>query len=68
MTYTTAPTSLFGGLLIVPSETQSFIYKDNQPSYAFGINYKPNRDLLVYAKYSRSYVSGGKLANLELEA
>ena len=65
VTYTTAPTSLFGGLLIVPSETQSFIYKDNQPSYAFGINYKPNRDLLVYAKYSRSYVSGGKLANLE---
>ncbi len=65
VTYTTAPTSLFGGLLVVPSETQSFIYKDNQPSYAFGVNYKPSRDLMVYTKYSRSYVSGGKIANLE---
>jgi len=65
MTYTTTPTSLFGGALIVPAEAQSFVYSDNQPSYSLGINYKPNKDLLVYAKYSRSYVSGGKIANLE---
>lgn len=64
MTYTTTPTSLFGGLLIVPAEAQSFTYSDSQPSYALGINYKPSKDLLVYAKYSRSYVSGGKIANL----
>ncbi len=65
MTYTTAPTSLFGGLLVVPAERQSFEYSDNQPSYMLGINYKPNDDLLIYGKYSRSYVSGGKIANLE---
>jgi iron complex outermembrane receptor protein len=64
MTYTSTPTSLFGGLLIVPAEQQSFVYSDNQPSYSLGVNYKPNNDLLVYGKYSRSYVSGGKIANL----
>ncbi len=64
VTYTTTPTSLFGGLLIVPAEQQSFDYKDNQPSYMVGVNFKPNKDLLVYAKYSRSYVSGGQIANL----
>jgi iron complex outermembrane recepter protein len=65
MTYTTTPSSLFGGLLIIPAEQQTFEYRDNQPSYMFGINFKPNDDLLVYGKYSRSYVSGGKIANLE---
>lgn len=68
MLFTTSPTSLFGGLLIIPAEQQNFEYSDNQPSYMLGVNYKPNEDLLVYGKYSRSYVSGGKIANLSWES
>ncbi len=72
VSYTTSPTSfqvpVGGGNFItqtIPAEYQSFQYRDNQPSYMLGINYKPNNDLLVYAKYSRSFVSGGQIANLE---
>ncbi len=43
-------------------QQQSYIYDDTQWSYVAGINYKPSRDLLVYAKYSRSYVSGGQVS------
>ena len=43
-------------------QQQNYIYDDTEWSYVAGINYKPSRDLLVYAKYSRSYVSGGQVS------
>lgn len=36
-----------------------FDYEDTQPSFTLGMNYKPNNDILLYGKYSRSFVSGG---------
>ena len=53
-----------GFVSYTPSQVQSFVYDDSQWSYTLGINYKPSDDLLVYAKYSRSYVSGGQIATL----
>ena len=34
-------------------------YKRTLGNYLIGVNYKPNNDMLVYAKYSTSFVSGG---------
>ena len=53
-----------GFMSYTPSQIQSFVYDDDQWSYTFGVNYKPNDDVLLYAKYSRSYVSGGQIATL----
>lgn len=41
-----------------------FEYEDTQPSYTLGANYKPNDDLLIYGKYSRSFVSGGSTGGI----
>lgn len=41
-----------------------FDYKATQFSYLVGANYKPTRDLLVYAKYSTGYVAGGTVGPL----
>ncbi|MBV1687938.1 TonB-dependent receptor [Novosphingobium sp. G106] len=53
-----------GVMTYTPSQVSSFVYNNNQWSYTFGVNYKPNNDTLLYAKYSRSYVSGGQIGNL----
>ena len=34
-------------------------YNKSLPAYTVGVNYKPARDILVYAKYSDAFVSGG---------
>lgn len=39
-------------------------YKHSQFTYLAGLNYKLDRDTLLYAKYSTGYVSGGSLATL----
>jgi len=39
-------------------------YDGNRWTYNLGVNYKPNSDVLVYAKYATGYISGGKLATL----
>lgn len=39
-------------------------YDGNKWTYNLGVNYKPNTDILVYAKYSTGYISGGRLATL----
>ena len=53
-----------GFMSYTPAQVQSFVYDDTQWSYMLGVNYKPNDDTLLYAKYSRSYVSGGQIATL----
>ncbi|MDO6414527.1 TonB-dependent receptor [Sphingomonas sp. BIUV-7] len=44
-----------------------FTYKKTKPSYLVGVNYKPSRDLLVYAKFSTAFVSGGKVGTIEFD-
>ncbi len=44
-----------------------FNYKDTQFSYLVGANYKVSPDVMVYAKYSTGYVSGGTVGPLPYE-
>ncbi|HKT76427.1 MAG TPA: TonB-dependent receptor [Sphingobium sp.] len=41
-----------------------FSYRKTKPSYLIGVNYKPNDETLLYAKYSTGYVSGGSVAGI----
>jgi iron complex outermembrane receptor protein len=34
-------------------------FKKSKPTYSVGVNYKPNDDILLYAKYSTGFLSGG---------
>jgi iron complex outermembrane recepter protein len=45
----------------------NFDYKDTRPSYLIGVNWKPTDDILVYAKYSTAFVSGGSVAGFDFE-
>jgi iron complex outermembrane recepter protein len=40
-------------------------YKDSKPSYQVGLNWTPNDDILVYGKYSNSFVSGGSTVGID---
>lgn len=51
-----------------PLETNSFDYKDDRFNYLIGVNYRPTDDIMVYAKWSTAYVSGGKVGPLEFKA
>ncbi len=51
-----------GTLTYTPAQVTTFRYNDSQVSYMLGINYKPSDDTLIYAKYSRSFVSGGQIS------
>jgi iron complex outermembrane recepter protein len=41
-----------------------FKYHATKFTYSGGLNYKPTHDLLVYAKYSTGFVSGGSIAGI----
>lgn len=43
---------------------EPFTYHGTKFTYSGGINYKPSRDLLLYAKYSTGFVSGGSIGGL----
>ncbi|MCB2078686.1 MAG: TonB-dependent receptor [Novosphingobium sp.] len=45
-------------------QTISFDYKKTKPNYLIGVNYKPTQDILLYAKYSTAFVSGGSVAGI----
>jgi iron complex outermembrane receptor protein len=45
--------------------TVPFTYKKTKPNYSIGLNYKASEDILVYAKYSTAFVSGGSVATIE---
>ena len=59
----TCPASITtsAGRQACPLVTNTFNYKDNQFDYLAGVNFRPTDDVLVYAKYSTAYVSGGKV-------
>jgi len=39
-------------------------YKASKVTYNLGVNYKPNQDLLLYAKYGTGFISGGAIGGL----
>ena len=39
-------------------------FDDSQITYSVGANYKPNRDILIYAKYATGYIAGGNISNI----
>jgi iron complex outermembrane recepter protein len=41
------------------------VYKKTKPNYLVGLNWTPSQDILVYGKYSTSFVSGGSVAGIE---
>ncbi|WP_298287056.1 TonB-dependent receptor [Novosphingobium sp.] len=40
------------------------VYNRTLPSYTLGANYKPNQDVLLYAKFSHANVSGGRAGTI----
>jgi iron complex outermembrane receptor protein len=42
-------------------------YKKTKPNFLVGLNWKPTQDLLVYGKFSTSFVSGGSTAGIEYQ-
>lgn len=45
--------------------TIAFKYKKSKPNFLVGVNFKPNDDTLLYAKYSTAFVSGGSVATID---
>jgi len=39
-------------------------YEASKSTYNLGVNYKPNRDTLLYAKYGTGFISGGAIGGL----
>lgn len=50
--------TLVGGTPATPTAI-SFTYDKTKPSFLAGVNYKPTQDVLLFAKYSTAFVSGG---------
>lgn len=48
--------------LIVPPD-----FKKTKPNYLIGLNWTPSDDMLVYGKYSTSFVSGGSTGGISYE-
>jgi iron complex outermembrane receptor protein len=55
------------GYLNVSGLRLAFTYQNTRPSYLVGLNYRPIDDVLLYAKYSTGFVSGGSVAGLAFE-
>jgi iron complex outermembrane recepter protein len=62
-------TPLRGAQLINnPVCTRSFTAKSNRPTWLINLDYKPNEDVLIYAKWARGYRGGGvNEANVGIE-
>lgn len=56
--------SLVNGVLIPRDPLVPATYKKTKPNYMVGVNWTPNADVLVYGKYSTSFVSGGSVAGI----
>ena len=67
LTTATCPATITtsAGLKACPLITNTFNYKGSKFNYLLGVNFKPNDDILVYAKWSTAYVSGGKVGPIE---
>jgi iron complex outermembrane recepter protein len=69
LTTATCPASITtsAGRQGCPLVTNTFNYKDNQFDYLLGANFRPNDDMLLYAKWSTAYVSGGRVGPIEFK-
>jgi iron complex outermembrane receptor protein len=56
----------FPGTVASPSNGRGtpIRYRHTEVTWMAGMNYKPNRDTLLYAKYATGYISGGQLATI----
>jgi iron complex outermembrane receptor protein len=45
------------------SITLPIAYEKSRPTYLVGVNFKPTDDILLYAKYTTGFISGGQLAS-----
>jgi iron complex outermembrane receptor protein len=61
---TMSSSNYYTGGAITGLGDESFTYSATKFTYSAGINYKPDRDILVYAKYSTGFVSGGSIGGL----
>ncbi|MDG2002737.1 MAG: TonB-dependent receptor [Novosphingobium sp.] len=59
--------NVVAGVNLTMEEIIPFTYKDTRPSYLIGVNYKPNDDILVYAKFSTAFVAGGSVGGVPFE-
>lgn len=50
-----------------PFTVVPFDYKKTKPNFLIGANYKPIEDILLYAKYSTAFVSGGSVAGIPFQ-
>lgn len=50
-----------------PFAFYGFNYEKTRPSYLLGVNYKPSGDMLLYAKYSTGFVTGGSVGAVPFE-
>ena len=46
----------------------SFIYEKSKPTYMLGMNFRPNEDIMLYAKGSTGFVSGGSVGGFDFTA
>jgi iron complex outermembrane recepter protein len=58
---------LSNGVILPRAIVVSPTYTSTNPSFLVGLNWKPNDDLLVYGKFSRSFVSGGSTLGIGYE-
>jgi iron complex outermembrane receptor protein len=61
---TMGSSNYYTGGTITGLTSEGFTYNNTKLTYSAGVNYKPNRDILVYAKYSTGFVSGGSIAGI----
>ncbi|HEX7853893.1 MAG TPA: TonB-dependent receptor [Sphingobium sp.] len=48
-------------------QTLAFNYKKTLPNFLLGVNYTPTDHVMLYAKYSTAFVSGGSVAGIPFE-
>jgi iron complex outermembrane receptor protein len=56
--------SLVNGVIVPRPNIIPTPYKKTKPNFSVGLNWTPNEDILVYGKYSTSFVSGGSVAGI----
>jgi iron complex outermembrane receptor protein len=52
---------------IVGTTVTSTTFTKTKPTFSVGVNYKPQDDVLLYAKYSSAFLSGGIVGPLEFK-
>jgi len=53
--------------LVSATNQRQFVvdYRNSRVTYNLGVNFKPQKDILLYTKYGTGYISGGSIGGLE---